>query len=155
MNRNRLIGFKGGLPWRISADLKRFRKITYGHTIVMGRKTYDSLPKKPLDGRRNIVLTTDVERKSTDPNLIFVHSFSSCMDLLALDSENFIIGGESVYSMFMPVVSKMYLTLVESHQHGDAYFPLYSDAEWTESEPVVHCWDHDPQYSYMVLNRCV
>lgn len=126
--RNGVIGKDGDLPWRLPADLKHFKTVTMGKPIVMGRKTWDSIGK-PLPGRRNIVLA-----RRTDVDVPEGVDVIRDVDLLEqhLDGagEVMIIGGESVYRLFLPIASKLYFTRVEASLEGDAYFPEWDPGEW-------------------------
>ena len=122
------IGRGGDLIWRISADLKRFKALTMGHTIIMGRKTWDSLPKGALPGRRNVVVTRDKNFSAEGADV-----YNSLED--AIDSckgaETFIIGGAQIYRQAMPMVSKLFLTRVyASYPDADAFFPEIIADEW-------------------------
>jgi len=119
LDRNRVIGRDGKLPWHISEDLKRFKRLTKGHVVLMGRKTYESLGK-PLPDRRNIVLSS---RAIPD-----VESYRSLAEALrALKDENtvFIIGGGEVFRQALPIVDGLHLTIVDGKHEGDTFFPEY------------------------------
>lgn len=119
LDRNRVIGRDGKLPWHISEDLKRFKRLTTGHVVLMGRKTYESLGK-PLPDRRNVVLSS---RAIPD-----VESYRSLAEALrALKDENvvFIIGGGEVFRQALPIVDGLHLTIVDGEHEGDTFFPEY------------------------------
>jgi dihydrofolate reductase len=123
--RNRVIGLQGKLPWRLPADLAFFKRLTLGHTILMGRKTYQSLGRA-LPGRRNLVLTRDLH--FTAPGCIVVHSPEE-----AVSGETamlYVIGGQQVYRAFLPLAERLYITQVEEEFPGDAWFPVIDDREW-------------------------
>ncbi len=125
--RNGVIGDQGRIPWHISDDLKRFKRLTLGHPIIMGRKTYESIGK-PLPGRRNLVLT----RQTALPG---VESFASLGAALKACRDNetvFVIGGAEIYREALPMADVLYLTHVHRDVAGDTRFPDYSPAEWTE-----------------------
>jgi len=125
--KNRVIGKDGKLPWHISEDLKRFKQLTIGHAVLMGRKTFESILNrlgKPLPDRRNLVLT----KQKTYPNYPEVETFSSIQDaFLAAKKESklFIIGGEAVFTETLTHAHRLELTLVEGEYDGDAFFPQY------------------------------
>lgn len=129
----RQIGKDNQLLWDIPADLKRFRELTTGHAVIMGRKTWESLPEqyRPLPGRENIVMTRN-ENFSTDGATV-VHSPDEAMERAKSWSrdndadELFIIGGEGIYKTFLPQTDRLYLTLVDSDKEGDTFFPEYED----------------------------
>jgi dihydrofolate reductase len=121
LGKNRAIGKRGKLLWRISDDLKRFKRLTLGHPIIMGRKTYESIGRA-LPGRTNIVVTRN--QSLSAPGIIVVHSFHEAMRTAGAD-EIFIIGGGEIYTQALPRAEKLYLTLVESSAEGDVFFPEY------------------------------
>jgi dihydrofolate reductase len=125
---NGVIGQDGRLPWRLSADLKRFKQRTMGHCLIMGRRTFDSLGK-PLPGRTSIVLTRHPER----PLPAGVHVARSVDEALAIaagDSEPFVIGGAEIYRLFLPLAQRLYLTRVVAAVDGDTRFELPPLDNW-------------------------
>ncbi|MBM4168682.1 MAG: dihydrofolate reductase [Ignavibacteria bacterium] len=117
--KNRVIGKAGKMPWHISEDLKRFKRLTMGHTLLMGRRTYESIGK-PLEGRRNVVL-------SSRP-LSGVESYISLAEVLknlASEEKIFVIGGGEIYRQILPLADEMHLTLIDREVEGDTYFPEY------------------------------
>lgn len=129
MARNRVIGLHNRLPWRLPADMKRFRELTTGHAIIMGRKTFDSLPR-PLPNRTNIVVTRDREYRPDGATV--VHSIEDAIARAGADREVFVIGGEQIYRQTLPIADRLYLTLVDNDFDGDAWFPAYDAHEWKE-----------------------
>jgi dihydrofolate reductase len=125
---NRAIGKDNQLLWHISEDLKRFKKLTTGHTIVMGKKTFFSLPIRPLPNRRSIVIT-DIPGEVID-GCIMAYSIEDAITKMDPGTENFIIGGGSIYSQFMPMADKLYLTLVHKEYEADTFFPVINFEEW-------------------------
>lgn len=130
VSRNGVIGREGGLPWHISSDLKRFKEITMGKPVVMGRKTWDSLPRKPLPGRRNIVITR--QKDFTAAGAEVVASPAEALALCGDAPEIAVIGGGEVYRLFWPHVDRLYLTEVDLAVEGDTHFPALDPAEWRE-----------------------
>lgn len=131
MDTKRGIGFKGNLLCRISNDLKNFRELTLNKTIVMGRKTFESLPGV-LDNRRHIVLTRDDNYSVDNAN---VEIFRDINRVLELSEEDiFVIGGGEIYSLFLPYADKLYLTTINSFFEADTYFPKVDLDEWNYSE---------------------
>lgn len=132
---NGIIGNNNELPWRLSSDLKRFRKLTMGKPIVMGRKTFLSIGK-PLDGRANIILSRD--KNFTADGASVVDTVAAAVELgekeadLAGADEIMIIGGAEIYSAFMPHATRLYYTLVHAEPEGDASFPLTDFSMWQE-----------------------
>src|SRR3954452_7140596 len=120
--RNRVIGRDGGLPWHLPADLRRFRELTTGHAVVMGRKTYESLPERfrPLPNRRNLVLSTDPAYRA-DGAEVFA-DLASALDACHGD-ECFVIGGGATYAEALPHAHRIYATEIDADVEGDAFFP--------------------------------
>jgi len=136
VSRNGVIGREGGLPWHISSDLKRFKEITMGKPVVMGRKTWDSLPRKPLPGRRNIVITR--QPGFTAEGAEVVATPEQALALCAGEPEVAVIGGGEIYRLFWPMVDRIYLTEVELEVDGDTYFPDLEPGQWREVAREVH-----------------
>lgn len=134
---NGVIGANGGLPWRLSADLKTFRRLTLGKPIIMGRKTFQSL-KKPLDGRDNIVLTTDpffeAEGVSVVDNLSDAITLARTLALTRGGEEIMVIGGAEVFRAALPRASRIYWTTIHAQPDGDVRFPDVDLTDWTEVE---------------------
>ena len=141
------IGRNNQLLCYLPNDLKHFKQITEGHTIVMGRQTYLSLPKRPLPKRRNIVLSR--QTWECEEGVEIVHSIAEVLSALDNKEENFIIGGGSVYSTFIPLADKVYLTRIH-HQWEDAdtFFPELSPSEWTKIAHEDHQPDEKHEYPY-------
>jgi dihydrofolate reductase len=151
MSKNNVIGFKNKLPWKLPADLNRFKKITMGRPIIMGQKTFQSIGK-PLPGRINIVLTRDPNFYYND--CFVVHSIEESLDTafrFAESDEVMICGGESVYKQFLPLAEKMYLTLIEKDFTGDAFFPDFNYREWEEVEKIENKPDEKNPYKYFFI----
>lgn len=125
---NYAIGKDNQLLWHISEDLKHFKKITSGHPVIMGKKTYESLPFKPLPNRDNIVLT-DIAGEAI-PGCTMVYSIPQILELCKNKEECFIIGGGSVYKQFMPFAETLYITWVDKDFDADVFFPNISDKDW-------------------------
>ena len=136
VSRNGVIGREGGLPWHISSDLKRFKQITMAKPIVMGRKTWDSLPKKPLPGRRNIVITRQGGFAAEGAEV--AASPEEALALCGDAPEVAVIGGGEVYRLFWPHVDRLYLTEVDLDVEGDTHFPAPDPAEWREVAREIH-----------------
>jgi len=129
MGENRVIGVDNRMPWHLSADLKRFRAITLGKPILMGRRTHESIGK-PLPGRANIVLTRDPTYRSE--GCIVVHHRDEAMRAAGDAPELMVIGGAGLYQEFLPVADRLYLTLVHQTFAGDTFFPEVDWEEWHE-----------------------
>ncbi len=151
MARNRVIGKNNALPWRLSPDLKRFRCITMGHPIIMGRKTYESIGR-PLDGRKNIVITRNPEFR---PDGVTVAGSIDEALGLANDDEIMIIGGADIYAQTLSRADRIHLTLIHENFDGDAYFPEIDSKEWKEAgrEDIEPGVDAAFGYSFVTLER--
>lgn len=125
---NNVIGINGKIPWRIPEDMKRFKELTIGYPVIMGRKTYDSLPQKfkPLPDRKNIVLSKSLENQN---GIYLARTIDEALTL-AENEDAYIIGGEKVYRDFLPLTSKLELTRVHKNYEGDAFFPEIDLENW-------------------------
>ena len=149
---NRAIGKDGDLLFHLSNDLKRFKAITTGHTIIMGRKTLLSLPGWPLPNRRHIVLTTGSQTEFKGCEV--VSTIEEAIEIVKEEQEVFVIGGASVYEQFFPLVGKLYLTLVHQSFEGDAFFPEINYDDWTELSREDHFDEKNNfEYTYVDLYR--
>lgn len=141
---NGVIGSKNDLPWYLSADLRRFKELTTGHTVVMGRKTYESIMTRlghALPDRRNIVLT----RQALDlPDAEIIHDIRDIEDL----GDVFVIGGAEVYKATIDLADRLYMTEVHADIDGDAHFPAIDPAVWREISREPHEADEKNQYAY-------
>lgn len=124
-DQNRVIGYENKMPWHLPNDLKRVKTLTTGNTIVMGRKTYESLGKA-LPNRRNVVITRDVSFKPNDADVI--HSLE---EINALEGHVYIFGGQNLYEQTIDMVEDMYVTVIENKYPGDAFFPEYTFEDFT------------------------
>jgi dihydrofolate reductase len=132
--KNGVIGSKNGLPWHIPADLKQFKKITDGHTVIMGRKTYESIMKslgKPLPNRKNVVITRNIGFPTADEVLVYT-SIEDALEAVKDDGEIFVIGGGEIYNQTMKLANKLYLTELDDDKEGDVYFPEFNRGLWDE-----------------------
>ena len=148
MGKNRVIGNENKLIWSIPTDMKRFKELTSGKSIIMGRKTYESIGR-PLPKRKNIIITRDNNYKAD--GCIVVHSLDESLKA-AEEGEVMIIGGAQIYAQFMPIANKMYLTLIDKDFEGDAYFPEYDKRQWKEVFREEHA-DNDLRYSFVDLEK--
>jgi dihydrofolate reductase len=136
---NGVIGREGGLPWRLASDLKRFRRLTMGHPLVMGRKTFQSIGK-PLDGRDSIVVTKELpaSARPEDERVFFAASLEEAISIAKRRAqaravnEIFVIGGAAVFSQALPLARRIYLTRVHGSPEGDARWDPPLGAEWIE-----------------------
>ncbi|MCH8921850.1 MAG: dihydrofolate reductase [Planctomycetes bacterium] len=154
MSENRLIGRGGDLPWHLSADLRRFRRLTTGHAIIMGRKTYESIGR-PLLERRSIVITRQADYMAE--GIETAGSFNAALALVAGDEEAFVIGGAEVFREALPRAGRLYLTLVHAELEGDVYLPPFDKDEWTLTSEERNAADerNDFDYSFLVYERRV
>ena len=155
MDRNRLIGAGSSIPWHLPRDLKRFRQITMGKPVVMGRKTYDSIPARfrPLPGRHNIVLSRN--KAYVAPGCSVTHDLESAV-LAAGEVEEIMIGGGAfIYRMFLPQTRRIYLTRIDGLFEGDTYFPPFDIEDWQITADEYHAADPANPYSmrFMTLER--
>jgi dihydrofolate reductase len=146
---NDAIGFDNHLLWHISEDLKRFKSLTTGHHVIMGRKTYESVGK-PLPGRVNIVISRQ-ENYRVDGCLV-ANSFEEALELAKLDSEVFIIGGGEIYKQALPITDKIYLTRVHAGFAGDTFFPELNLSEWTSESITKGKPANDDGLGYTFIN---
>ena len=121
------LGYQNELLCHLPVDLKHFKNITSGHTVIMGDRTWASLPKKPLPNRRNIVVTLE---NVTLENCETVHSIEEALQLVKEDEEPFIMGGATMYRLFLPYANKLYLTRIQSSFTADVFFPAFQETEW-------------------------
>jgi dihydrofolate reductase len=152
MAENRVIGRENGLPWRLPADLRRFKSVTMGKPVIMGRKTYESIGK-PLPGRSNIVVTRDADYRA--PGCQVVHSLEQALEAGAGHTEVMVIGGAELYRQALGRAERMYLTLVRAEVEGDTLFPDIEPQQWRELERESHRADEKNQYDYdfVILQR--
>lgn len=147
MGKNRVIGKDNKIPWNMPADFKHMRKLTDGKSLIIGRKTHESIGK-PLPNRKNIILTRDKNYKSEGG--VIVHSKEEALNAAEGD-EIIIFGGEKIYKMFFPIANKIYLTIIDHEFDGDAFFPEYNEDEWEIKEKEDHKADEKNQYDYSFL----
>jgi dihydrofolate reductase len=147
------IGKDNDLLWHLPDDLKRFKKLTSGNTILMGKKTWESLPRRPLPNRINIVLTDNREDKFEGAVTAF--SIDDAISKCNKEDEIFIIGGGSIYRQFMTIADKLYITHVHSKTAADIYFPEIDPAVWkvSESEECTDPEKYPVPYTYKIYLR--
>jgi dihydrofolate reductase len=132
VSKNGVIGKGGGLPWHISSDLKRFKALTMGKPIIMGRKTWESLPRKPLSGRINFVVTRNAGYEAE--GAVIAKSVAAAIEAAeALNPEEIaVIGGGEIYAQALPLANRVYFTEVDMAVDGDTYFPVLNSHDWRE-----------------------
>ena len=152
LSENRVIGRDNQLPWRIPADLAHFKRLTMGKPIIMGRRTWESLPGL-LPHRTHIVVTRD--RGYVAEGGLVAHSTQQAFSFAGDVEEMMVVGGANLYAQALPLASRMYLTFVHDYFDGDTAFPDYEESEWRETSRERHAADernpHD--YSFVTLNR--
>lgn len=152
LSKNRVIGKQNELPWHLPADLRHFKSLTTGKSIIMGRSTFQSIGKA-LPNRQNIILTRD-ENFIADGCTI-VHSMGQALEQAEHQQELMIVGGTTIYQQFLPIAQMMYLTLIDEEFDGDAYFPEWVKDEWNETAREDHNADEKNalNYSFVTLER--
>ncbi len=131
--RNGIIGIGNQMPWHLPEDLKRFKRLTLGHAVIMGRRTFESIiatSGKPLSGRSNIVVTRS--REWARPDCRAVYSLEAALAAVREPQDAFVIGGAEIYALALPIASHLYMTEIERNFDGDAFFPEFDRSRWRE-----------------------
>lgn len=149
---NNAIGKDNDLLWHISDDLRRFKALTSGHPVIMGRKTWNSLPRRPLPKRRNIVLTNDTS--FCDDGAEVVHSIAAVFESVRDEDESFIIGGGTIYSQFLPFVRRLYVTHVWQDFDADVYFPVIDHSVFNKVSETPLVLDENSGLTYSYAEYC-
>jgi dihydrofolate reductase len=151
MDKNKVIGQNGRLPWRLPADMQRFVALTMGKPVIMGRKTYESIPAKfkPLKGRTNIIITRNSDYEA--PGCIVVNSPEAALSAAGKVDEVMIIGGSSIYQAFLLQADRLYLTLIDAEFEGDAIFPTTEQIYWCITHQETHQPDENNKHPYQFL----
>lgn len=151
---NGVIGCRGALPWHLSADLRRFKRLTMGHTIVLGRKTWESIGR-PLPGRRMVVVSRQATYRVNGARV--VSSLPQAFEVAreSGDQQPFVVGGAQIYHQALPLATRLYLTRVLADVTGDTHFPAFSAVDWqlVESEPHEADARNDHPYCFEVYQR--
>ena len=156
---NGVIGAAGALPWRLKSDLALFKSLTFGKPVIMGRRTWDSLPKKPLAGRANIVLSRD--GAFAPRGAVVCEDFSEAVQIAREQAEDdgedevCVIGGADIFALALPRARRLYLTEVAASPEGDVVFPAYDEGAWIEVRREAHPAgpDDDHAFVFRVLER--
>ena len=150
---NNAIGKDNQLLWHIPDDLKRFKRLTTGHTIIMGKNTWESLPNHPLPNRRNIVITDNPCDHFEGAEM--VTSIEDALALCRSTEENFVMGGASIYQQFLPITDRLYLTKVHKAFDGDTFFPELNLLDWerVSKDDYPPDADNDFGYTYFIFDR--
>lgn len=144
---NYAIGKANDLPWHLPADLKHFKQLTIGHAVVMGKRTFKSLPKGPLPNRKNVVLTS-VMSEGVNEGYFEADSLEDALYLCENEEKVFIIGGATVYKQSIDKVNTMYITWVHKEFNADTYFPEINLAQWSEVKREDHEADENNLFPY-------
>lgn len=152
MTENNVIGRGGDMPWRLSNDLRRFKKITMGHYMLMGRKTFDSIGRA-LPGRTTVVISRSVTYD--DPNIRVARSLEQAIALAKEDDEIFVTGGAQIYAMALPLANRLYLTRIHTELDGDTFFPTIEWKEWKLTDEQRNSADakNDYDHSFLTYER--
>ncbi|HEX4104413.1 MAG TPA: dihydrofolate reductase [Candidatus Paceibacterota bacterium] len=151
MGKNREFGLGDQLPWHLPDDLKHFKALTRGHTVIMGRKTYESIGK-PLPDRKNIIITRNKDFKAD--GCVVVGSMEEALaetknDPAGNDRKVFVIGGAEIYKLALPYAQKIYLTLVDASPKADKYFPEFGEKEWRLIKEESHARDEKHPHAFV------
>lgn len=152
MSENGVIGRGGGLPWRLKSDLRQFKAITTGKPLIMGSSTWDSLPRKPLPGRLNLVLSRDLKFEA--PGAVVCNTLFEALDIarehaVEEDAEEIcVVGGANVFAQTLPKADRLYLTTVHATLEGDVHFPPFDPAQWRLQTEESFPQSEDDEYSF-------
>ena len=151
--RNGVIGRDGAIPWRIPGDMRRFRELTMGHPVVMGRRTWDSLPDsfRPLPGRRNIVVTRNPEWHAEGAER--AGSLGEALQVVECADRVFVIGGAQLYADALPLADELLLTEVDAEVEGDTIFPTWDREEFDEASRELHGTDGEMPFAFVSYRR--
>jgi dihydrofolate reductase len=145
MAKNRVIGADNRIPWHLPNELQLFKKLTMGHHIVMGRKTYESI-NRLLPGRTSVIVTR--QRDYAVPGAVVVHSIEEAMAAGSADAEIFVIGGADLFRETLPLADRLYLTIVDAEPEGDTFMPEIDMSQWRESSSQSFAADEKHAYNY-------
>ena len=145
--RNNVIGKDGKLIWHLPEDLKRFKKLTTGHTIIMGRKTFESLGKV-LPNRKHIVISHNQAINIDNENVEVITNIALLKKYIQSPEESFVIGGEHIYKILLPFTNKLYITKIDEDFDGDVFFPKVKEREWKEASREIGHKDKKNPYDY-------
>ena len=151
---NGVIGRENGMPWRLPNDLKRLKELTMGHTLIMGRRTFESLGRV-LPGRMHVVLTGNTDYIFEHPMVRIVHDISELKEYIDSDEEAFIFGGAAIYKLLLPYAKRLYITEIAAEIEGDTFFPGSWREEFTEVSRVPEKNDdiNTFTYDYVIYER--
>ena len=152
--KNNIIGKENKLIWHLPEDLKHFKELTTGHTIIMGRKTFESLGRI-LPNRKHVVFSQNPDFKVDDENVEIVHSMLQIQEYIENEEENFVIGGAMIYNLLMPYVTKLYVTQINKDFEGDTFFPRIDENVWKEvsREKGLKNEENNLDYEFITYER--
>lgn len=145
MAKNRVIGARGGIPWKLPDELQLFKKLTMGHHIIMGRKTYESIGRL-LPGRTTVIVTRQPGYRVE--GAIVAHSLDAAIAAGGSDNEIFVIGGEEIFRAALPLADRLYLTIVDTEVAGDTYMPEFDPSDWREASSRSYPADARNPYGF-------
>ncbi len=150
--KNNVIGKNNEIIWKLPTDMKRFKELTTGHVIIMGRKTFESIGRV-LPNRKHIIFSQNPDFKVEDENVEIVHSMLQIQQYIEDENENFVIGGAMIYNLLMPYVNKMYITQIDKEFEGDAFFPRVDSEKWEEIERLPQINENGINYEFITYKR--
>ena len=150
---NRVIGLRGSMPWHLPADLAHFKRSTLGRPILMGRKTWASLQRRPLPGRRNLVLSCDPAFADTGAERF--DSLESALDACREHEQICVIGGEQIFRLALPLADEILATEIHAKPEGDTWFPLLEARDWTEVERLPQPTENGLDFDFVTYRRCL
>ena len=142
---NGVIGQRNRMPWHLPEDLRRFRQLTVGHAVIMGRRTFESIGG-PLAGRDNIVITRSPDW--AHPDCRAAHSLAAALAAVREPRDAFVIGGAQIYALALPIASRLYMTEIQRDFEGDAFFPAFDRSRWCEASRESRVLDGAEGFSY-------
>ena len=148
---NGVIGAKGKLPWRLPEDLRHFKRVTLGHPIIMGRRTWESLGSKPLPGRENIVVSRTAGFEA--PGAHVALSFEGAIALCAGESVACVIGGSALFAAALPIADGLVITEIHKAYEGDTYFPEWDRAAWRVTQKETHTSAEGVRFDFLLYDR--
>lgn len=150
MDRNRAIGYNNDLPWRLPNDLKFFKNLTTSNTIIMGRKTFDSM-RRPLPNRENVIVTRD--RSFSVEGCEVIYSIDPVIEWSKHNPEKeyFVIGGADIFKQLLPFADRMYMTYIDETFPGDTFFPLFDEQDWKITKKELGIKDESNPYDYYFI----
>lgn len=150
MARHRVIGIRNTLPWHLPEDLQHFKRLTMGHHIIMGRKTYESIGR-PLPGRTTVIVTRDAG--FAQAGCLVAASLEQALALCEGDAEVFFVGGAQIYAQALTLADRLYLTEIDAEYEGDAWFPAFDRGQWRETARERHSSAAGLAYAFVTLER--